>query len=342
MSSKRSQQDRELLHEYLVTVFTPQKESAYVRPSITDALADAIPALGNLLGRRKAVVAGTTVADSGTENAKREALFQQQRLLTLSATYLESAPWISYLTASKHSRFMECFGLTTSAFADFGDKKLVDETGRLADELEVKSSALMDSETRDVLRELIKFSERKDLVSSAISILNEITSSPHRALIHTKLTTGKVEIAQKYPTRKTLPDGSGYMTMGMFCVFGCVIVGTIAATAETGNPLRGGFFAVAVALGTAPIFFFTFGARQGADFAAEKARYDRAVSSEKERVQQILDIVNRLAEMFRSTVEPLLRWLQIPINFPDFEGMLAELLEYQTWGLEAESRYTKT
>lgn len=70
--SKRSQKDRELLHEYLVMVFAPQKESAYVRPSITDALADAIPALGNFLGRRKGVVAGTTVADSKSENTKRE------------------------------------------------------------------------------------------------------------------------------------------------------------------------------------------------------------------------------------------------------------------------------
>ena len=347
LSSKRSQQDRELLHEYLVTALTPQKESVYVRPSITDAIADAIPALGNLLGRRKAVVAGTTVSDSQTENTKREELFQQQRLLTLSATYMESAPWISYLTATKHSRFIECYGLTTSAFADFGDKKLVDETARLADELEVKSFGLMDSETRDFVRELISFQGRKEIVESAVSILNEIIRSPHRALIHCELATGKVEIPQNYPTLLRLPDGKAYETMCVICVIGTVVAGCVVAGSFAGVVEMSALHTNAVLFTTAmglvgAIVFFTLWQSQRKAWEDENARYDYAFAREKQRVENILNLVNRLAGMFRSTVKPLLDVLKIAINLDDFEGMLSELVTYQTWALETERRYTST
>ena len=179
VESRRSKEDRELLRQYLVTILRPQLEFTPVVESFKDTLADIIPALGSLFGRRKAVVAGTTVSDSQTENTKREALFQQYRLLTLSETYMGSAPWISYLTAEKYSRFMECYGLATTAFSDFGDKKLVDETARLADALEVKSSGLMDAETSANIRELLSFQERQERVESGISILNEIIASPY-------------------------------------------------------------------------------------------------------------------------------------------------------------------
>jgi hypothetical protein len=343
LSSKRSQQDRELLRQYLVAVLRPQEESTYVPPSIKDALADAIPLFGNLLGRRKAVVAGTTVLDSQKEKTKREALFQQQRLLSLSATYMESAPWISYLTATKHSRFMECYGLTTSAFADFGDKKLVDETSRLADELEVQSSALMDSETSKFVRELIRFQERQERVKIAVSILNEMISSPHRGLIYRQLTNRKVEIERHDPMRETLPNGTrneGIAVVSLFVatVLGVALVFSLAKGSNLGTPL---VLMTATAVIVTGVFFGKM-KKQREALKAEEDRYNDEKSREDQRIQRILEIVNGLAESFRTTVKPLLDELYIPINLDDFEGMLSRLVTYHTWGLKLKSRYTRT
>lgn len=155
LSGQRSQEDRELLREYLIAIIRIQEE-AFVQRTFKDALADAIPALGAFFGRRKAVIAGTTVTDADKENAKRESLFQLRRFLDVSATYLEAAPWITFLTARKHATSTKCYAIATGAFADFGDKKLVDETSRLADALGAKASALMDSDTSANIRELIR------------------------------------------------------------------------------------------------------------------------------------------------------------------------------------------
>ena len=90
------------------------------------------------------------------------------------------------------------------------------------------------------------------------------------------------------------------------------------------------------------IVFFTLWQRQRKAWEDENARYDYAFAREKQRVENILNLVNRLAVMFRSTVKRLLDVLRIEINLDDFEGMLSELVTYQTWALETERRYTST
>jgi hypothetical protein len=342
--SKRSQQDRESLRKYLVTVLRPQKESRHVPPSIKEALADAIPLLGNFLGRRKAVVAGTTVSDSQGENTKREALFQQQRLLSLSATYMESAPWISSLTATKHARFMECYGLTTSAFADFGDKTLVDETTRLADELDLQSSALMDPETTELIRKLIDFQGRQERLTTALSVVNEMISSPYRAFLHSQLTNKTVEIARHHPTLENLPDGSKYMRIATTCLvaglLGLIAASKFFATKQTLGVVALGFVA---AIGFLTSFVnFAKAAQERGRLKAEEDRCAYESSCEDQRINGILILVIRLAGRFRTTVKTLLDELSIPINLDDLEGMLSVLVTYRTWGLETESRYTKT
>ena len=73
-----SQQDRQGLHDFLVTEMRALPESE--DSSFKGALVKAIPALGVLFGFRPGVVAGTTVANTNEENTRREGLFCKRRL----------------------------------------------------------------------------------------------------------------------------------------------------------------------------------------------------------------------------------------------------------------------
>ena len=155
--------------------------------SFKGALVKAIPAIGVLFGFRPGVVAGTTVTNTNEENTRREGLFVVRKLLELSAAYLGKAPWITYLAAKRHSHWTSQFGISTAAFSDFSDKKLVDETARLASDLEAKASALMDSETSANMQELLRFQESKHQLAETIQILEHIIGSPHRPAIIRRL-----------------------------------------------------------------------------------------------------------------------------------------------------------
>lgn len=331
-----SQQDRQGLHDFLVTEMRALPESE--DSSFKGALVKAIPALGVLFGFRPGVVAGTTVTNTNEENTRREGLFVVRKLLELSASYLEKAPWITYLAAKRHSHWTSQFGISTAAFSDFSDKKLVDETARLAGELEAKASALMDSETTANIRELLKFRERRAQMASAISILKAIISSPHRQLILNRLNHETIRIPGRVID---LPDGKREHAIAVICTVACLVViivcGVIAnhSTSDDTSPAVG----VGIIFGFPLMLGAIFNA---ANAEAAKKKREAAIANELARVDSILQSVYRLAESFISTVAPLLKELLVAIALPDLEGMLSQLEAHVKWGHELERFYTKT
>ena len=327
-SGQRSQEDRELLRDYLVAVIQPESEAA---KSLFKSI------LGSLLGRSESVVAGTTVTDAEKENTKREALFQIHRLLNVSTNYLGTAPWITYLTARRHAKFTQCYGIATTAFADFRDKKLVDEAALLADALDVKAAALMDSETTANIQELVNFQERQLRLAASISILKEIIAHPDRSLILNRLNGEDVLIPRN--KRPVLTDVSRERMLMKICIGVSVVAIIVSAILDNilGKDSGAGpcGFLVAFLGGMAAVYFYS------QTTTAESIR-KLAIANEEARIRAILDTVNRLATSFRSEVEPLLRELQIAVTLNDLERMVSELERYGNWGRELESYYIKT
>lgn len=342
-----TQDDRKALQEYLVAIFRQQAESAPTG-TFRDSIVDAIPALGALFGRRKAVVAGTTVTNTEAENTKREALFQLRRILEVSATYADKAPWIPYLAAHRRPRFMECYRISTASFADFGDKTLVDETSRFGDNLGARAASLMDAETAKNVAELIAFQKRQEWLQAAISILGEIIRSPYRELIQNRLKGQMFNLAGNYLPVSTVDNWAGRIIS--WCVYGGVALlvggGVAFLTGETDyNEPQKSFGKILASIGV--LSLIAAFALQPIDkkLREEQAAEDRkseANTKEEERIQSIWNEVNRLAEAFETTVKPLLAEMQIPITIDDMEGMLEQLKAYEKWGRELESYYTKT
>lgn len=330
-SGQRSQEDRELLREYLVAVIQSEIEAEAVKGIFKNIW-------GTLLGRSDAVVAGTTVTDAEKENTKREALFQIHRLLNVSANYLGTAPWITYLTAKRHAKFTQCYGIATTAFAAFGDKKLVDEAALIADALEVKASAMMDSETTANIQELINFQERQLRLPSAISILKAIITSPHRSLILKRLNGKQLSISRN---TISMPDGSREAAIATFCAVACPVVAIacwgFAGIADKKN--HGALFMIGIVLfsilAVAAMHCFS-------ESSKAKRMKEEAIANEEARIRAILRFVDGSVANFKSKVEPLLRELQIAVTLDDLERMISELEKYGNWGRELESYYIKT
>ena len=331
-----SQQDRQGLHDFLVTEMRALPESE--DSSFKGALVKAIPALGVLFGFRPGVVAGTTVANTNEENTRREGLFVVRKLLELSAAYLGKAPWITYLAAKRHSHWTSQFGISTAAFSDFSDKKLVDETARLASDLEAKASALMDSETTANIRELLKFRERRARLAVAISILKAIINSPHRLLILDRLNGEDVTIPRH---EINLPDGSREQGLAtLWTILGFVLIiacGLIAAARDVDTMMNGVFLGVFLAVAPAVAAF-----HYSAIATAARDKRNAALANEEHRVQSIFQSVYGLASSFINSVQPLLDELQIAVDLPDLEEMLSQLEAYEKWALELERFYTTT
>ena len=330
-----SQQDRQGLHDFLVTEMRALPESE--DSSFKGALVKAIPALGVLFGFRPGVVAGTTVANTNEENTRREGLFVVRKLLELSAAYLGKAPWITYLAAKRHSHWTSQFGISTAAFSDFSDKKLVDETARLASDLEAKASALMDSETTANIRELLKFRERRARLAAAISILKAIINSPHRLLILDRLNGEDVTIPRH---EINLPDGSREQGLATLWTILCVVLIIACIMISMLTNVDG---ATVAAIG---IFLLPAPAMAAFHYSAiataARDKRNAALANEEHRVQSIFQSVYGLASSFINSVQPLLDELQIAVALPDLEEMLSQLEAYEKWALELEKFYTKT
>ena len=326
-----SKEDRQGLHDFLVTAMRSRKESEG-EPFFKDALAKAFPALGILLGREAAV---------GKEDKRYEALFLLHKLLHLSATYLEAAPWVTYLAAKRHAHWINRFGIATAAFADFSNKNLVDEVARLANALEVKASALMDSETTANIQELIRFQDRKGRVAAAISILNQISGSMYRPLILKLLNREEVTVAENH---LTVPARSNAGNIAFVCLsVGCLAIKIGCDFLKNPTNSIGPTFVilnlvVGFSLLLAGIAFATKAIRE---WMNEK-KIRESNNADKHGIQATLKLVNGFAETFLAVVAPLLHELQIALSLDDLKGMRSKLEAYGTRGLEMERIYIKT
>ena len=288
------------------------------------------------------MVAGTTVTNTEAENTKREALFQLRRILEVSATYADKAPWIPYLAAHRRPRFMECYRISTASFADFGDKTLVDETTRFGDNLGARAASLMDSDTTGNVTELISFQERQERLQSAISILEQIIGSPYRGLIQKRLKGEPLDLQGKYLAVRTVNDWAGAPTI--YCIF---IGGTFLPVgkmiySDFDAPLGGTLMMLTGGASViAAVWLWQIHQKLREEVAVEGRKHQANVR-EEDRIQTILNAVNRLADAFETTVKPLLAEMQIQLTIEDMDGMLEELKAYEKWGRELESYYTKT
>ncbi len=328
-SDQWNQGDRALLAGYLRENFTGEEYNEEPK-SFTEALLEAIPGLGNFFDRRRGVVAGTAVLNTDKEHIKRDALFHLRRLLDLSATYLESAPWITFLTARKLPVPLKYYRISTASFPSFDEKAFFNETTGLADTLVKKSSALIDAETSAHLQELISFQGRQTALVSANSILGTIIGSPHRAEILKRLNGegGEMPLCR-------LPDGSEYREIAKRYAI-AVILGFLAVCAggakeENGHPAI--VFGVILGLGgvVGNVIYSTL---------AHKADQDR--NEALERISTIEALINDSSNGFLWTVKPLLEELKIAIVLEDMEGIRDQLKAYKKWCIELEDCFIKT
>jgi|694.fasta_scaffold119087_4 hypothetical protein len=330
VSGQPSKEDRKGLHDYLVTAMRSRKESDG-EPFFKDTLAKAFPALGILLGRELA---------AGKEDKRCEALFLLHKLLDLSATYLEAAPWVTYLAAKKHAHWTDRFEIATAAFVDFSNKKLVDEAARLAEALETKASAIMDSETSANIQELIRFQERKGRLAAVISILNEAITTPHRGLILKQLKGEEVTVSESFlavpaPSKIQKIASGSFLGAGGAIITGLQLGRTFG---EDASDIQNVVFIVGLILLVLGISCQGEANNQ----RKEKEKIEKDNNNKRNRIQAILALVNRLAESFVATVKPLLDELQIAVSLNDFERILSQLEAYGTWGREMECFYIKT
>lgn len=316
--SKRSQEDREALHTYLVTSIGEYRPLAMhsltrdVKSMVSEVIGgevgDLVGTLARDLLRRfnpgGGVVCGTSVADVESERIRREALFQQQAILKLAADYLERAPWITYLTALKCRPFLEHFDISTQTFSDLKEKQLVDALERYAEELVAKSEMSMTDDSKQDIARMFHFESIRAHLQEATEVISRIIASENRAIVLSTLMGHEVSI----PSRTIkLPNGSilrflGKIIMAPFAggvLYILFVNGRPAASDQTILP-------IACALMGFAFGFWIYGI--GND--RRKSATNELVR-EQQRVESVENEVNFNCREFELKVKPQLREIGI-------------------------------
>jgi hypothetical protein len=310
-TSKKAQEDRQMLHDYIVTEL-PKVEVPGQQRLAGNILKGMFEGLREMILRKGGVVSGTQADDVGREIVKREAVFKQQVLLQIASRYLSSKPWITYLTAIKLTPFLKRFDIETEEFSDFSDKQLLDKLIRYGDELETRSSNLMSDETKAQLTELFRLEELKDPLWDAFDVAKTINSSPYKELIIAKLRGEAISLEARTNNPPVRPSTGVMLFFGtlLLIVGGFPLIFSYSVNDVVHQTVRHWSFAPIIIGG---VFLFIVHIRSR-EFDAEFRDYSNWLKHEQMRILTIQSSVDELCREFELKVIPILATINVTLE----------------------------
>lgn len=112
---------------------------------------------------------------------RKEVVFQQGKLLEVAETYLETAPWISFLASLKHTQLLSAFEIHSAVLHELLDKEYFTAVDSTAQQLVCKSVALLDADTKNNIERLVAIQVFFGDISGCSEIVSEALSKGIKA-----------------------------------------------------------------------------------------------------------------------------------------------------------------
>lgn len=191
-------------------------------------------------------------------------------------------------------------------------------------------------EAGDTVKDLTFYQERKERLSSALSILGSILASENRPLILTRLRLGTAAAPSAAPDARPAQHGPSWIVPVAFLASILCGAAGLLFLLDAERPEKTTAWclvAAAVVLGIAAFVFLKKGATAS---STQNSSPSASRDADRQSAKDTQAEAERLATEFRDTVKPLASELQMTINLDDLESLLGELKTYEEYGRDLE------
>jgi hypothetical protein len=133
-------------------------------------------------------VGGVWLTPERKVNAAKEIAYQQRKFLDFSKTFIDTRPWVTFLTCIKHRHVEDRYELSAASFRDMADKRFWDELTVDVQETRAAAEELLDTGTVEEVKELCEFQTVADKIAIAPETLRKLRDLSARIKIGPKKT----------------------------------------------------------------------------------------------------------------------------------------------------------